>query len=142
ASVVGSRALGLWISSIAALSESRQHLLDELQATQESLAAAHRAAGVSSERERIARDLHDTIAQNLAGIVMLTQRSRRDLTAGRLDDDRLALIEDSAKDALEESRTLVAAGAAGLASGGLGAALHRLGERFGRETGIVVAVDA
>ncbi|KQO65184.1 sensor histidine kinase [Curtobacterium sp. Leaf261] len=142
ASVVGACALGVWISNIHALSDSRQQLLDELQATQESLAAANRAAGVSSERERMARELHDTIAQNLAGIVMLSQRSRRDLAAGRLDDDRLALIEDSAKDALEESRTLVAAGAAGLAAGGLGAALHRLGERFGRETGIVVTVEA
>ncbi len=52
------------------------------------------------------------------------------------------MLEESARTALEESRTLVAAGAAGVANDGLGAALHRLGERFTRETGIPVMVDA
>lgn len=143
-SVAGACALGLWITRIAHLSDERRQLIDELRATQDSLAEAHRRAGVTSERERLARELHDTVAQNLAGIVMLTERARGDLAADRVDrlDERLTVLEESARAALEESRTLVAAGSAGIAGDGLAAALHRLGERFQRETGIPVAVTA
>ncbi|GAA3339145.1 sensor histidine kinase [Curtobacterium pusillum] len=143
-SVVGSCGMGIWMTRVAALAEERRRLLDELRSTQDSLAEAHRTAGVTSERERLAREIHDTVAQNLAGIVMLTERARGDLAADRVDrlDERLTILEESARAALEESRTLVAAGAAGVAGDGLGAALHRLGERFSRETGIPVTVDA
>ena len=143
-SVIGACAMGVWISSVAGLSEERRQLVEQLRATQDSLAEAHRHAGVTSERERLARELHDTVAQNLAGIVMLTERARGDLAADRVDrlDERLTVLEESARAALEESRTLVAAGAAGVAGDGLGAALHRLGERFTRETGVAVTVDA
>lgn len=143
-SIAGACALGLWITRIAELSDERRRLIDELRATQDSLAEANRAAGVTSERERLAREIHDTVAQNLAGIVMLTERARGDLAADRVDrlDERLTVLEESARAALEESRTLVAAGAAGVAGDGLGAALHRLGERFTRETGVPVTVDA
>lgn len=143
-SVIGACAMGVWISSVAGLSEERRQLVEQLRATQDSLAEANRHAGVTSERERLARELHDTVAQNLAGIVMLTERARGDLAADRVDrlDERLTILEESARAALEESRTLVAAGAAGVAGDGLGAALHRLGERFTRETGVAVTVDA
>ncbi|WP_066520713.1 sensor histidine kinase [Curtobacterium ammoniigenes] len=136
-SVVGSVALGMWISRITALSEERRRLITELQVTQDALAEAHRAAGASSERERISRELHDTIAQDLAGIVMLAERARRELTTGASGTglERLDLLEETARDALEESRALVAAGAAGLSAGTLGGALHRLADRFARETG-------
>jgi len=143
-SIAGACALGLWITRIAQLSDERRRLLDELRSTQDSLAEANRRAGVTSERERLAREIHDTVAQNLAGIVMLTERARGDLAADRVDrlDERLTVLEESARAALEESRTLVAASAAGVERDGLGAALHRLGERFTRETGIPVSVDA
>lgn len=142
-SVVGACAMGIWMTRVATLAEERRRLLDELRDAQDSLAEAHRTAGVTSERERLAREIHDTVAQDLAGIVMLTERARGDLVADRLGrlDERLAVLEDAARTALEESRTLVAAGAAGVASDGLGAALHRLAERSARETGVPVSVD-
>ncbi|KKD07484.1 sensor histidine kinase [Streptomyces sp. WM6386] len=56
----------------------RQRLLDELRSTRHILAEQQREAGVLAERTRIARDLHDTLAQELAGSLMLLQAAERD----------------------------------------------------------------
>ncbi|MGW4909167.1 sensor histidine kinase [Streptomyces sp. NPDC004270] len=58
----------------------RGRLLAELQGTRHVLAEEQRRAGVLKERERIARDLHDTLAQELAGHLMLLHAAERDLT--------------------------------------------------------------
>jgi signal transduction histidine kinase len=141
-SLVGSLALGLWITRIANLSHERKQLLDELTAAQDQLAALHRDSGVTSERERLAREIHDTIAQSLTGLVMLSQAAQRELAAGDTAalTERLALMEESARDALVETRSLVAAGAPVELGGGIVAALERFGARFQRETGISVTV--
>jgi signal transduction histidine kinase len=68
-------ALGLWISRLVEYGAERSRLLDELQATQGQLAAMHRDAGVIDERARLAREIHDTIAQSLTGLVMVAQRA-------------------------------------------------------------------
>ncbi|MGW3291515.1 sensor histidine kinase [Streptomyces sp. NPDC001002] len=57
----------------------RGRLLAELQGTRHVLAEEQRRAGVLKERERIARDLHDTLAQELAGHLMLLHAAERDL---------------------------------------------------------------
>lgn len=56
----------------------RQRLLEELRNTRDVLAEQQRQAGVLAERTRIARDLHDTLAQELAGSLMLLQAAERD----------------------------------------------------------------
>lgn len=140
ASLGGSVALGLWIWRIAELSDERQALIEQLTAAQDELASLHRDAGVTAERERLARELHDTIAQSLAGVVLLAQRSRRELAAGTLTDDGLGLVEDSARAALTETRALVAGGAPVELGGGIEAALDTLAQRFRRETGVGVEV--
>lgn len=144
-----SLAMGLWISRMTELGERNGALLRELQGAQDQIAALNRGAGAASERERLARELHDTIAQDLTGLVLLAQRARR--TGG--DPEVLALIEDVARETLGETRALVAAGAAVAGSAGpiggpaedaldLAGALHRLAARFERETGVTVAVEA
>ncbi len=133
--------LGLWISSIADQSHERKRLLEELQAAQEKLSVLDRDAGITSERERLAREIHDTIAQDLTGIVMLSQRAQRELATGGAASGTLELLEESARTALAETRALVASGApVALASGGIADALRRLGDRFERETSVSVAV--
>ena len=136
-------ALGLWITRISDLSFERQRLIDELRAAEGQLAALHRDSGVASERERISRELHDTIAQSLTGLVMLVQGARRDLDAGDQDAARaaLAMIEENTRETLVETRVLVASGAAVEVPGGIVPALHRLAERFERETGVTVSVS-
>lgn len=56
--------------------------------------------------------------------------------------EALALIEENARDALVETRSLVASGAAVEVPGGIIPALHRLGERFERETGVAITATA
>ena len=140
-SLTFSIALGLWITRISELSEQRQQLLTELRDAQEQLAAAHRESGVASERERLAREIHDTIAQDLTGLVMLAQRAQRELPQNAAGPT-LALIEESAMAALAETRALVAASAPVGLGGGIQDALARLAERFSRETGVAVTVEA
>lgn len=132
-------ALGLWITSIASWGSERSRLLTELTAAQGELEAAHRESGAAAERERLARDIHDTIAQSLTSIVMLAERAGREDAPAQ----SIALIEDTARDALSEARGLVAANAsvASSASAPLEASLTRLGERFARETGVRVMTD-
>ncbi|MGX5697253.1 sensor histidine kinase [Agromyces soli] len=139
--------LGLWITRIAEVGEERARLLCELQAAQGQLAAMNREAGVVDERARLAREIHDTIAQSLTGLVMLAQR-----TGNRLDGDDpdrialaradVALIEEMAREALSEARGLVAVVSPVALDTSLADALARLGAAFERETGVRVEVDA
>jgi signal transduction histidine kinase len=135
-----SLALGLWITNIAEYGEERQRLLDDLQQAQGELELMSRDAGATAERERIARDIHDTIAQSLTSVVMLAQRARLEQPTA---DSTLELIESTAREALSEARSLVAANA-GLPhrDASLADTLARLGERFSRETGVAVTTDA
>ncbi|WP_341976126.1 sensor histidine kinase [Microbacterium sp. LTA6] len=133
-----SLALGLWITRIAEWGSERQRLLAELTAAQTRLEAASHEAGATAERTRLARDVHDTIAQSLTSIVMLAERARHDGSA-----DTVLLIEEAARNALREARALVVVESPATdPSGSLAQALHRLGERFGRETGVPVSVKA
>ncbi len=138
-SLVFSLAMGFWISRMTALGEERGRLLEELEGAQEQIAALNRDAGAADERERLARELHDTIAQDLTGLVMLAQRARREAAA---PDATLALLEETARAALTETRALVAAGAAVTDDGlDLASALYRLADRFMRETGVQVELS-
>ncbi|NIJ04325.1 sensor histidine kinase [Frigoribacterium faeni] len=143
-SLAFSVALGLWITTIARTGAERGRLLDELRRAQDELAVHHREAGTVAERERLAREIHDTVAQSLTGLVMLSQQARASLAAGdpAAGLARLELIEGSARDALTDARTLVAATASsGLDGGDLADALRRLGGRFARESGVDVVVE-
>lgn len=146
-SVGFSLALGLWITSIAQRGEERSRLLDELQAAQGQLAAMHRDAGVTEERGRVAREIHDTIAQSLTGLVMVAQRAENRLAgvegepAASVRGD-IELMEQMAREALTEARGLVASLTPVEAEAGLAEALRRLASSFQRETGVAVSVSA
>lgn len=66
---IGSGILGYFVQDIINQSEERRRLIAELQTTRESLAQAQHEAGILSERQRLAGELHDTIAQGFIGIV-------------------------------------------------------------------------
>ncbi len=63
-------------------SERRRELIEELIATRAELAAAERSAGILAERERLAREIHDTLAQGLSSIQLLLRAAERTLSEG------------------------------------------------------------
>lgn len=148
-SLAFSIALGLWITRVHEYGEERARLLAELTAAQGKLELLNRDAGAIAERERLAREVHDTIAQSLTGLVMLAERARREESGAQVEghaaqlEETLSLIETMAREALGDARALVAT-AAGIPDDdrGLAGAMVRLAERFRRETGIEVEVDA
>jgi signal transduction histidine kinase len=92
-----------FLSASAEENRTRRELIDALERTRAELAAAERRAGIDEERQRIGRELHDTVTQQLVGIVMqLDDASAR----VRAADDR------SVHDAIERSRELARAGLA------------------------------
>ncbi|MFB8768332.1 sensor histidine kinase [Nocardiopsis alba] len=89
-------------------SERRRELIDTLTRTRDELAASQRRAGVLDERERLSREIHDTLAQGLSGIVLLLRSAEN-----ALPDDpdlavtRIAEARESASDNLAEARGFV-----------------------------------
>ncbi len=98
---------------------------------------------MASERERLAREVHDTLAQGYTSIVVLAQTAAAALPPDATGvAERLALIEEVARENLAEARAMVAAfSPVALDSATLVEALERLVERFGRETGLATRLD-
>jgi signal transduction histidine kinase len=138
-SVLLSILMGVWINRIIGQSMDRAALIRDLESTRAELGEAHHAAGVMAERERVAREIHDTLAQGYTSVIMLAQGA---LAVPSSAPDRLAMIESVARENLAEARALVAAFApVGLSDSTLVDAIRRLAERFSAETGVGVTLD-
>ena len=126
-----------YVSTIVRQSRERQRLIEELQATQAELAEAEREAGVLEERQRLARDIHDTLTQGFASIVMLLEAADAALEPGHRAARSITQALRSARDNLAESRRLVwALRPEALSDTPLPVALDRLARRLSEETGI------
>ena len=73
--------IAAFISAITRQSEQRQAALAQLAATRAELAEASRQAGVVAERERLARELHDTVAQGFISVVTQLESAEQALEA-------------------------------------------------------------
>lgn len=137
--------LGLWFHVAMRRAEEHVRLLSKLHAAQAQLALTNHEAGVLAERERLAREIHDTLAQGFTSVIMQAQAATAALDV-RDDDavrERLHVVEETARDNLAEARALVAAFApVALQDASLPQALGRLGSRFAEETGVTVRVGA
>jgi signal transduction histidine kinase len=142
-SLLFSLLLGLWIARIIDQSRGRAELIEELDATRAELAQAHHAQGVMAERERFAREIHDTLAQGFTSVVMLSQAAQAQLSRNPAAvNGQLEAIERTARENLAEARAVVAAfSPVALDGTDLGGALRRLADRFSQETGIAVDVE-
>ncbi|WP_226967188.1 sensor histidine kinase [Streptomyces phaeolivaceus] len=96
----------LWAT--VALYRAQQRLLGELRRTRAELARGQREAGRLAERARIARDLHDTLAQELAGSRMLLQAADRDWDRRPdLARTQVRTVVDALGAHLAETRTII-----------------------------------
>ncbi|MFJ2659896.1 sensor histidine kinase [Arthrobacter koreensis] len=88
---------------------SQGEALDELRRTRAELARSQREQGVLEERERLAREIHDTLAQGLASIVLMSRSAREALGSGNLETvrSRLDTVEETAAENLSEARRFV-----------------------------------
>jgi signal transduction histidine kinase len=135
--------MAVWIGGIIDQSRQRGELIAELEATRAELAEVNHEAGVLAERERLAHEIHDTLAQGFTSIVMLAQAAERT----SYDDPETARaqvrsIERTARDNLAEARNLVEGmGPAPLATDSLPDALRRLTDRLAGELGITATTE-
>lgn len=146
--IIGALAVfGFWVSyrNLAVEAGRRQDLVhqlittqDDLVATTDALAGAQRESGTLTERARLAREIHDTLAQGFSSILLLARAAQADpQTAGLV----IKQIETTAADNLAEARRVVRALAPSeLDISTLAEALRRIAERLGEQTGIDVRV--
>ncbi|GGT97145.1 sensor histidine kinase [Streptomyces lateritius] len=110
-------------------SERRRRMVEELIATRAELAAAERHAGTLAERERLAREIHDTLAQGLSSIQLLLRAAERTLPEDSPAAGHIERARRAAQDNLAEARRFVRAlSPPDLEHGSLAAALERLCE--------------
>jgi signal transduction histidine kinase len=116
-------------------------LIDELTATRRELAVAERQAGMLEERQRLAREIHDTLAQGFTSIVLLLQAAEAAWASGSADARRhLEQARRTAAENLAEARQLVwALQPEPLGDASLGEALARLTDRLAEEERVEAA---
>lgn len=127
--------LGVFIDRLGAQNAERARLIAELERTRAELAEVSREAGVLAERERLAGDIHDTLAQGFTGITLLVQAAEAELGECR----HLTLAVRTAQENLAETRALIAALAPpSLAGASLEEALRRLAKSFETPANVLV----
>jgi signal transduction histidine kinase len=129
---------GTWIVRIIKQSRERAQLIESLEAAQAELAEVSRQAGTLAERQRLAGEIHDTLAQGLTSIVMLLQAADEEISSDPPEARRhVGLATQTAREGLAEARAMVAAlTPAHLDTGPLHEALARLTDRIGAELDI------
>ncbi|MFE7800764.1 sensor histidine kinase [Nocardia sp. NPDC057440] len=99
--------IGLGYQALFRESADRQRLIDELLSTRATLADQERTAGKLAERERLAQEIHDTVAQGLSSIQLLlhaVEQASPDHPALH----RIQLARETAAENLAETRRLIA----------------------------------
>ena len=132
--------IGLGYQTLAREASERERLMAELLATRDQLVASEHESGVLAERSRLAREIHDTLAQGLASIQMLLHAAERvDPQSPGIEHVRLAR-ETAATNLADARRFIRELTPPNLDDAGLGAALRRLADTQWEPQGITVKV--
>ncbi|MBO1902771.1 sensor histidine kinase [Leucobacter weissii] len=139
-SLVLSIMMGTWITRIFEQGEQQRRLAEQLRRSQDEVSDLSARAGAAAERERLSRELHDTLTQTLTGLVMLSEQAERALAAGDAEraGERLSRVSEASREAMTEARALVAA-TQPLGDGGLTQAVERVVAGLERDTGLSVS---
>ncbi len=100
-------AIGLGYEALFREAADRQQLIDELLATRTTLAEQERTAGKMAERERLAQEIHDTVAQGLSSIQLLLHAVER-AAPEHPALEKIRLARETAAEGLVETRNLIA----------------------------------
>ncbi|BDV31593.1 sensor histidine kinase [Microbacterium terricola] len=98
--------IGLGYQALAREAAEREALVRELIATRGLLAATEHESGVLAERARLAREIHDTLAQGLSSIQMLLHAAER-ADPGRPGIEHIHLARETAAANLAEARRFI-----------------------------------
>jgi signal transduction histidine kinase len=130
--------LGFWINRVIEQNTERGRLIEELEASRAEVARLSHETGVAAERERLAGEIHDTLAQGFTSIITLAQAAESELGRDEaMVRKHLDLTVRTARENLAESRALVAALAPGeLTESSILDALRRQAARLTEETGV------
>lgn len=132
---------------IERISAEREKLINQLMDTRAELAETQHDKGVIAERQRLAHEIHDTVAQGLSSIQLLLHAAERDLAessdeAREQAIDRITQARRAASDNLAEARAMIAALTPdSLSRHSLHDALRRLADSFGAAGEIDIDVD-
>ena len=124
--------IGLGYRALAREAVEREALVAELLATRDLLAATERQQGVLTERARLAREIHDTVAQGLSSIQMLLHAAEA-ADGERPGIDHIRLARSTAADGLADTRRFIRELAPPSLDAGLAAALGRLSQQWRRD---------
>ncbi|HEY3343854.1 MAG TPA: sensor histidine kinase [Anaerolineaceae bacterium] len=137
--------MGYFINAIVQQSSARQRVIEELQAARADLAAAERQAGIFQERQRLAREIHDRLAQGFTSIVLHLEAADQALPpslAVETARQHLDRARQTARDSLAEARSLVwALRPESQERENLNQALERVVGRWSQETSIPANVQ-
>ncbi|MEO8448624.1 MAG: sensor histidine kinase [Gemmatimonadota bacterium] len=99
--------LSLYIHAIIRQSRDRQRLIDELRATRHDLARAEREAGVLAERQRLAQEIHDTVAQGFVAVVTHLEAAESALSSDPATvRQHIEVAKSAARDHLTDARRM------------------------------------
>ncbi|MFD6389989.1 sensor histidine kinase [Nocardia sp. NPDC060259] len=121
--------IGLGYQALYREAVERERLINELIDTRAVLAAQERTAGKLAERERLAKEIHDTVAQGLSSIQLLLHAAEQ-AAPDHPALDRIRLARETAAEDLAETRRLIdELSPAALDGQSLAEALERICER-------------
>jgi signal transduction histidine kinase len=129
-----------WMCRVIEQSSERAELIRRLEQAQVTVEQLSEERGVLRERERLSREIHDTLAQGFTSIIMLIEAAEATVAPHTPEHRHLMLAARTARENLAEARALVAETAPASLSDSLAAALHRLADRMSGETGVAVSV--
>ena len=108
--LLGPLAIGAMLTVVFAQMEQdaaeQRRLNEEISSAQLKLAASERRAGIIAERERVAREIHDTVTQSLASSLLLLEAAHRKWPAETARDE-VRHAGDLIRNNLSETRRLV-----------------------------------